>query len=70
LNYLQYIQNNFPIILDYAKTHFSLVLWAVVISLLLWVPVGVLITKNEKWQTECWALPTPFSAFPVCPCLP
>jgi osmoprotectant transport system permease protein len=52
LNYLKYIQHNFPIILDYASTHFSLVLWAVAISLLLWVPVGVLITRNEKWANR------------------
>ncbi len=35
-------------IMEYTENHFSLVLAAVIISLLLWVPVGVLITRNEK----------------------
>lgn len=48
MNYINFIQNNVPLILEYAQTHFSLALTAVLISLILWVPVGLLITKNEK----------------------
>lgn len=40
--------NNISFISKYAATHFSLILSAVIISLLLWLPVGVLISRNEK----------------------
>ncbi|HWR44953.1 ABC transporter permease [Sporomusa sp.] len=56
MNYLKYIQNNLPTILDYFQTHCSLVLWTVVISLLLWIPVGVLITRNEVWAKRVLAI--------------
>lgn len=49
MNYFKFIQNNFSTIQGYFLTHFSLVIWSIIISLLLWVPVGVLISKNEKW---------------------
>ncbi|NHM26491.1 ABC transporter permease [Desulfofundulus sp. TPOSR] len=38
--------------MEYGHNHLTLVLWAVVISLLLWVPVGVLITRDEKWANR------------------
>ncbi|MDF2571680.1 MAG: opuCB 1 [Sporomusa sp.] len=56
MNYLKYIQNNYPTIIDYFQTHCSLVLWAVTISLLLWIPVGVLITRNETWAKRVLAV--------------
>ncbi len=52
MNYIRFIQDNIPLILEYTKAHFSLVLWAVLISLVLWVPVGVLITRSEKWANR------------------
>jgi osmoprotectant transport system permease protein len=39
---------NASIILNYTETHFSLIFSAVIISLLLWIPVGILISRNEK----------------------
>ncbi|MCG8403454.1 MAG: ABC transporter permease [Firmicutes bacterium] len=52
MEYIDYIQRNSGLMMEYAQNHFALVLAAVVISLLLWVPVGVLITKSEKWATR------------------
>lgn len=52
MNYIRFVQTNASLILEYAQNHFTLVLWAVVISLLLWVPVGILITKSEKWANR------------------
>lgn len=52
MSYLRFIQDNIPLILEYTEAHFSLVLWAVLISLVLWVPVGVLITRSEKWANR------------------
>lgn len=48
MTYLNFIQNNWPMIMDAAQTHFSLVLETVIVSLLLWLPVGILITRNDK----------------------
>lgn len=49
MNYIEYIIRNSSLVLEYTENHFSLVLAAIVISLLLWVPTGILITRNEKW---------------------
>ncbi|QDR79276.1 ABC transporter permease [Sporomusa termitida] len=56
MNYLKYIQNNYLTIADYFQTHCSLVLWVVIISLVIWVPVGVLITRNETWAKRVLAI--------------
>jgi len=48
LSYLNYFISNWSMILTYAGTHFSLVLETVVISPILWLPVGVLISRNGK----------------------
>lgn len=45
---LAYMANNVSLILNYGETHFSLIFSAVVISLLLWIPLGILISRNEK----------------------
>lgn len=45
---LKYMVDNASLILNYAGTHFSLIFSTVVISLLLWIPVGILISRNEK----------------------
>ncbi|WP_425058806.1 ABC transporter permease [Sporomusa carbonis] len=52
MDYIKYLQKNISTVLDYTQTHFSLVLWAVGISLLLWIPLGMVITKNEKWANR------------------
>jgi len=38
--------------------------WAIVVSLLLWVPVGVLITRNEKWANRVLGLANTFFCIP------
>lgn len=45
---IYYIQNNIDIIIKYTISHFVLVFWAVLISLVLWLPVGILMSRNEK----------------------
>lgn len=52
MSYIQFIQNNTSLLLSYGQTHFSLVLWSVLISLLLWLPVGVLISRHNKWANR------------------
>lgn len=47
-NLLKYMIENASMILDYGATHFSLIFSAVVISLLVWIPLGILISRNEK----------------------
>lgn len=49
MNYIEYMIRNSSLVMEYTQNHFSLVLASVIISLLLWVPVGILITRNEKW---------------------
>ncbi|MDD2556516.1 MAG: ABC transporter permease, partial [Syntrophaceticus sp.] len=48
---LNYMVNNVSLILNYGQTHFSLIFSAVVISLLLWIPLGIFISRNEKWSS-------------------
>jgi len=43
-------------ILEYTQNHFTLVLLAVTISLVIWVPVGLLLTKSEKWAARVLTL--------------
>ncbi len=46
---LHYIQANSKTIIEYTQNHFILVTLAILISLVVWVPVGLLLTKSEKW---------------------
>jgi len=48
LSYINFFLYNWPTIAAYAQTHLSLVLETVVVSLILWLPVGVLISRNDK----------------------
>lgn len=48
MNTISFFLDNINFISKYAAAHFSLVFTAVTISLLLWLPVGVLISRNEK----------------------
>ncbi|MGB9802665.1 ABC transporter permease [Desulfofundulus sp.] len=52
MDYIRFVQNNTQLLVEYGQNHLILVLWAVIISLLLWVPVGVLITRDEKWANR------------------
>lgn len=52
MDYIRFVQKNTQLLMEYGHNHLTLVLWAVVISLLLWVPVGVLITRDEKWANR------------------
>jgi osmoprotectant transport system permease protein len=52
LDYLKYILKNTALLKEYGQNHLTLVLWAVVISLVLWIPVGALISRNEKWANR------------------
>ena len=51
-----YLANNSSTIADYMKNHCILVLWAVGISLVIWVPVGLLLTKSDKWAKRVLAI--------------
>lgn len=48
MSIIAFLMNNFSFILKYAANHFSLIFSAVIISLLLWLPIGVLVSRNEK----------------------
>ncbi|MHB1406813.1 MAG: ABC transporter permease [Desulfitobacteriaceae bacterium] len=56
INLVDFFQRNTKTIMEYTENHFTLVLSAVVISLLIWVPVGLLLTKNDKWAARVMAL--------------
>lgn len=43
-----YFLNNTERIATYAQVHFHVVLIVVAISLVLWIPVGIIITRNER----------------------
>jgi len=47
-NFLDFIMKNKDTILEYTGNHFTLVLSAVLISLVIWVPVGLLLTKSDR----------------------
>jgi len=46
---VKFIDENLPMILEYLNNTFVLVLWATLLSLLIWIPVGIIISKNQKW---------------------
>lgn len=48
VNILEFVDKNSDKIIEYMINHFSLVLSSLVISLIIWIPVGVYITKHEK----------------------
>lgn len=52
MDYIKFIQNNPQLLAEYGRNHLTLVVWAVVISLVLWVPVGIWITRDEKWANR------------------
>lgn len=53
---LKFVTGNSSTIFDYMKTHFSLVLETVLISMILWVPLGLLLSKSDKWAGRVMSL--------------
>lgn len=51
-----FLSKNTGTIMEYTENHFSLVLLAVMISLVIWVPVGLLLTKSDKWAARVLGL--------------
>lgn len=51
-----FFTRNTNTIIEYSGNHFTLVLTAVLISLAVWVPVGLLLTKSDKWAARVLAL--------------
>lgn len=45
---IQYLINNYAVIAEYAKIHFTLAVLAISIAILIWIPVGVAASYNEK----------------------
>jgi len=43
-----YFINNIERIIGYIEVHFQVVILVMLISLVLWIPFGVLITRNER----------------------
>jgi osmoprotectant transport system permease protein len=48
MDLIAFVQNNSDRILTYMQVHFQVVLLVLAISLILWIPFGVLITRNER----------------------
>lgn len=55
-DFLNFLLKNTEKIIEYTGNHFTLVLSAVMISLVIWVPVGLLLTKSDKWAARVLAL--------------
>ena len=53
---IDFLTNNTDTVIEYSGNHFTLVLTAVLISLIIWVPVGLLLSKSDKWATRVLAL--------------
>lgn len=54
--FVTFLMKNTKTIMEYSENHFTLVLLAVGISLVVWVPVGLLLTKSDKWAARVLAL--------------
>lgn len=55
-DFINFLTRNMATIMEYTENHFTLVLSAVAISLVIWVPVGLLLTKNDRWAARVLAL--------------
>ncbi|WP_407306967.1 ABC transporter permease [Desulfosporosinus sp. SB140] len=55
-DFINFITRNTGTIIEYSSNHFTLVLTAVLISLVIWIPVGLLLTKSDKWAARVLAL--------------
>ncbi|OLS03259.1 carnitine transport permease protein OpuCB [Tissierella creatinophila DSM 6911] len=45
---IEYMSKNTSVITKYTLAHFSLTISAILISLILWIPIGVYMTRNKK----------------------
>lgn len=52
MKFILYLQKNTDVIIQYTQTHFILVFWAVFISLILWLPLGIFMSTNEKMAAK------------------
>lgn len=48
-NLMEFYSRNTHTIWEYTENHFEVVLIAVAISLVIWVPLGILLSKSDKW---------------------
>jgi len=55
-DFLNFLMKNTETIIEYTGNHFTLVLSAVMISLVIWVPIGLLLTKSDKWAARVLGL--------------
>ncbi|MDP4128437.1 MAG: ABC transporter permease, partial [Bacillota bacterium] len=55
-DFIHFLSRNTKTILEYTENHFTLVLTAVAISLIILVPVGLLLTRSDKWAARVLAL--------------
>lgn len=55
-DFINFLTKNTGTIMEYTENHFTLVLSAVAISLVIWVPIGLLLTKNDKWAARVLGL--------------
>jgi len=55
-DFLNFLMKNTATIIEYTGNHFTLVLSAVMISLVIWVPIGLLLTKSDKWAARVLGL--------------
>jgi len=51
-DFLNFVMKNKDTILEYTGNHFTLVLSAMLISLVIWIPVGLLLTKSDRWAAR------------------
>jgi len=56
MDFINFLTNNTGTIVEYTGNHFTLVLQAVSVSLVIWVPVGLLLTKSDKWAARVLSL--------------
>jgi len=55
-DFLNFLMKNTETIIEYTGNHFTLVLSAVMISLVIWIPIGLLLTKSDKWAARVLGL--------------
>ena len=62
---MSYFQKNLDTIIGYTQSHFELVFLAVFISLILWVPIGIMMTRNDKAALSIMGIANSIFVFPV-----
>ena len=64
INIIYFVNKNSDMIKEYMINHFSLSILALIISLVVWIPVGIYITKNEKIASRIMEISN------ICYCIP